>query len=92
MKAILKRVIVDILQIQIFGFAGIISDYSTIAYLGDVYVLKEYRGKGLSKKRSCCTFGRFASPSNKVDGIFQNAFELFDAFQACLNITDSIWL
>jgi len=30
------------------GFARIISDYSTIAYLGDVYILKEYRGKGLS--------------------------------------------
>ena len=31
------------------GFARIISDYSTIAYLGDVYILNEYRGKGLSK-------------------------------------------
>ena len=31
------------------GFARIISDYSTIAYLGDVYILKEYRGNGLSK-------------------------------------------
>ncbi|MBU3027260.1 GNAT family N-acetyltransferase [Zobellia galactanivorans] len=31
------------------GFARIISDYSTIAYLGDVFVLKEYRGNGLSK-------------------------------------------
>ncbi|MEZ4755787.1 MAG: GNAT family N-acetyltransferase [Flavobacteriales bacterium] len=31
------------------GFARIISDFSTIAYLGDVYILKEYRGKGLSK-------------------------------------------
>jgi len=31
------------------GFARVISDYSTIAYLGDVYVLEEYRGKGLSK-------------------------------------------
>ena len=31
------------------GFARVISDYSTFAYLGDVYVLKEYRGKGLSK-------------------------------------------
>ena len=31
------------------GFVRIISAYSTIAYLGDVYVLKEYRGKGLSK-------------------------------------------
>jgi len=32
------------------GFARVISDYSTIAYLGDVYVLDEYRGLGLSKK------------------------------------------
>ena len=31
------------------GFARIITDFSTIAYLGDVYVLEEYRGKGLSK-------------------------------------------
>jgi len=31
------------------GFARVISDYSTIAYLGDIYVLEEYRGKGLSK-------------------------------------------
>jgi len=32
------------------GFARIISDYSTIAYLGDIYVLENYRGQGLSKK------------------------------------------
>ncbi|GLR19829.1 GNAT family N-acetyltransferase [Portibacter lacus] len=31
------------------GFARVISDYATIAYLGDVFVLQEYRGKGLSK-------------------------------------------
>ncbi|XOV91792.1 MAG: GNAT family N-acetyltransferase [Bacteroidota bacterium] len=31
------------------GFARVISDYSTIAYLGDVYILEEYRGQGLSK-------------------------------------------
>lgn len=31
------------------GYARVISDYSTIAYVGDVYVLKEFRGKGLSK-------------------------------------------
>jgi len=31
------------------GFARVISDYATIAYLGDVFVLPEYRGKGLSK-------------------------------------------
>jgi N-acetylglutamate synthase-like GNAT family acetyltransferase len=32
------------------GFARVISDFSTIAYLGDIYVLDEYRGQGLSKK------------------------------------------
>ena len=34
---------------QQIGFARIISDFSTIAYLGDVYVLPEFRGRGLSK-------------------------------------------
>jgi len=31
------------------GFARVISDQATIAYLGDVFVLPEYRGKGLAK-------------------------------------------
>lgn len=31
------------------GFARVISDFSTIAYLGDIFILKEYRGLGLSK-------------------------------------------
>ncbi|WP_428740251.1 GNAT family N-acetyltransferase [Tenacibaculum sp.] len=31
------------------GFARIISDFSTIAYLGDVFIQNEYRGFGLSK-------------------------------------------
>lgn len=31
------------------GFARVISDYATIAYLGDVYVLESHRGRGLSK-------------------------------------------
>lgn len=32
------------------GFARVISDFSTIAYLGDIYVLDDYRGHGLSKQ------------------------------------------
>ena len=31
------------------GFARIITDFATIAYLGDVYILEEHRGKGISK-------------------------------------------
>lgn len=35
---------------QTIGFARIISDFATFAYLCDVYVLKEFRGKGISKQ------------------------------------------
>lgn len=31
------------------GFARVISDYATFAYLCDVFIIDEYRGKGLSK-------------------------------------------
>jgi GNAT superfamily N-acetyltransferase len=31
------------------GFARVISDFATFAYLGDVFILKDYRGRGLSK-------------------------------------------
>ena len=36
------------------GFARIISDYATIAYLGDVFILNDYRGNGLSKWMMDC--------------------------------------
>ncbi|WP_268224668.1 GNAT family N-acetyltransferase [Sinomicrobium oceani] len=32
------------------GFARLITDYTTFAYLADVYILEQHRGKGLSKK------------------------------------------
>ncbi len=35
---------------QQVGFARIITDYATMAYLGDVFIIPEHRGKGLSKK------------------------------------------
>ncbi len=31
------------------GFARVISDYATYAYLADVFILEQHRGKGLSK-------------------------------------------
>lgn len=34
---------------QQVGFARLITDHSTFAYLADVYILPEHRGKGLSK-------------------------------------------
>ncbi len=34
---------------NLIGFARVVTDFATFAYLGDVYVLEEYRGLGLSK-------------------------------------------
>ena len=31
------------------GFARVVSDLATFAYIGDVFVLSDYRGRGLSK-------------------------------------------
>ena len=31
------------------GFARVVSDFATIAYLGDVFVLESHRGRGLGK-------------------------------------------
>ena len=36
------------------GFARVISDRATIAYLGDVFVLPEYRGRGLGSWLVSC--------------------------------------
>jgi len=36
------------------GFARVISDRATYAYIGDVYILEEYRRKGLSKWLMSC--------------------------------------
>jgi GNAT superfamily N-acetyltransferase len=36
-------------QAKQVGFARVISDFATFAYLGDVFILPEHRGKGLSK-------------------------------------------
>lgn len=34
---------------QQVGFARVITDFATFAYIGDVFIIEEYRGKGLSK-------------------------------------------
>jgi GNAT superfamily N-acetyltransferase len=39
------------------GFARVTSDRATVAYLGDVFVLPEHRGQGLSKWLMECVIG-----------------------------------
>ena len=36
------------------GFARLVTDHATFAYLSDVYVLEEYQGKGLSRFLMSC--------------------------------------
>jgi GNAT superfamily N-acetyltransferase len=41
---------------QQIGFARVTTDFATYGYLADVFVLEEYRGKGLSKWLMSCIF------------------------------------
>jgi len=33
---------------NLIGFARVVTDYATFAYIGDVFILEEFRGRGLS--------------------------------------------
>lgn len=55
-RSVLEKAIANSLCFGVFsgsrqiGFARVTTDRATFAYLADVYVLEEYRGKGLSKR------------------------------------------
>ena len=54
-KEIVAKAIVNSLCFGVYnsqkqiGFARVVSDYATFAYLADVFIIEEERGKGLSK-------------------------------------------
>jgi len=54
-KAVVEKSIANSLCFGVFnngvqvGFARLVTDKATFAYLADVYILEEHRGKGLSK-------------------------------------------
>jgi GNAT superfamily N-acetyltransferase len=55
-REILERGIANSLPFGVYdgahqvGFARVVSDYATFAYLADVFVLESHRGRGLSKR------------------------------------------
>jgi GNAT superfamily N-acetyltransferase len=55
-RTVVERAIANSLCFAVFhenrqiGFARIVTDKATFAYLADVYILPEHRGKGLSKR------------------------------------------
>src|SRR5215475_1046448 len=55
-RAVVERAIANSLCFGVFhgnqqvGFARVVTDRATFAYLADVYILPEHRGKGLSRR------------------------------------------
>lgn len=46
----LNYAIFEVNSERLVGFARVITDYSTVYYLSDVYIDEEFRGRGLGKK------------------------------------------
>jgi len=63
------------------GLARVISDFATYAYLADVFILEEYRGRGLSKWLMECIL---AHPQLRLPRTFflatKDAHELYSQF------------
>jgi GNAT superfamily N-acetyltransferase len=67
------------------GFARVITDYATFAYIGDVFILEEYRGQGLSKwiliTRDAhglyrkTGFGEPKDPERYMEKVFQDIYK-----------------
>ncbi|HEV8285619.1 MAG TPA: GNAT family N-acetyltransferase [Chitinophagaceae bacterium] len=74
-------------QRKLIGFARVISDFATFAYLADVFILPEERGKGLSKwlmqvivdHPQLQDLRRFTLATRDAHGLYtQFGFTLFD--------------
>ena len=84
-RAVLERGIENSLTFGIYhgdrqaGFARVITDLATYAYLSDVFVLEEYRGQGLSKWLMECVLDhpdlqglrRFALFTRDAQGLYE---------------------
>lgn len=79
------------------GFARVITDRATYAYIGDVYILEAYRGKGLSKWLMSCIkahpdlqgLRRWALATRDAHGLYkQFGFTELKAPQRWMEITN----
>jgi GNAT superfamily N-acetyltransferase len=78
------------------GFARVITDYATFAYLADVYILEAHRGRGLSKAAMRAVLShprlqglrRFTLATRDAHGLYsQFGFKLPDQPQNRLELT-----
>jgi GNAT superfamily N-acetyltransferase len=77
------------------GFARVVTDKATFAYLGDVYILEEYRSKGLSKWLMECVlkhpelqgFRRWMLPTRDAQELYRKfGFKEFHAPERCMEL------
>lgn len=77
------------------GFARVVTDKATFAYLGDVYVLEEYRGRGLSKWLMECVlkhpelqgFRRWMLLTRDAQELYRKfGFTVFHAPERCMEL------
>lgn len=63
------------------GFARVISDYATYAYVGDVFILESHRGRGLGKQlmRAIMSHPRLQN-LRRWSLVTQDAHELYQQF------------
>jgi GNAT superfamily N-acetyltransferase len=63
------------------GFARVVSDFATVAYLGDVFVLESHRGRGLSKwMMECITQHPALQGLRRWMLVTRDAHELYSRF------------
>lgn len=102
-KSIVKKTLKNSLCFGVYdhgrqvGFARIVSDYATFAYLADVFILEEYRGQGLSKQLMKTIIGhpklqglrRWMLATRDAHGLYkQFGFEAVKNTDRLMEITD----
>lgn len=79
-------------KVQI-GYARIVTDYATIAYLADVYIEEDHRGKGLSKWMMTCIMETLAPfKFRRICLATKDAHELYRKFGFEITRTPERWM
>lgn len=75
------------------GYARIVTDHATIAYLADVYILEDHRGRGLSKWLMNCVM-EILSPMKlrRICLATKDAHDLYRKFGFEVSATPERWM
>ncbi len=65
---------------QLVGFARVVSDYSTMLWICDVYIDKNHRGKGIGKKLIACILETPDFKNIRGFLVTRDAHELYEKF------------